>query len=87
VPDPEGEGPVIVNALCNFYKQLEYPGERIARLYAGDPARTTFETWCLLSRADDPQTIYVAGGVTMIWVKSPAQKAAPLPERMRGIVS
>jgi acyl-CoA thioester hydrolase len=21
-PDPQGEGPVIVNAFCNFYKQL-----------------------------------------------------------------
>jgi acyl-CoA thioester hydrolase len=87
VPDPEGEGPVIVNAFCNFYKQLEYPGEVIARLYASDPARTTFETWCLLSRADDPQTIYAAGGATTIWVNFPGQKAAPLPERMRGIVS
>lgn len=22
-PDPRGQGPVIVNAFCNFYKQLE----------------------------------------------------------------
>jgi acyl-CoA thioester hydrolase len=87
VPDAAGEGPVIVNAFCNFYKQLEYPGEVVARLYASDPARTTFETWCLLSRADDPQTIYAAGGATTIWVDFPAQKAAPLPERLRGIVS
>lgn len=26
IPSPEGEGPVIVNAFCNFYRQLEYPG-------------------------------------------------------------
>mgnify|MGYP001293353125 FL=1 len=26
-PDPQGQGPVIVNAFCNFYRQLEYPGD------------------------------------------------------------
>ena len=26
-PQPEGEGPVIVNAFCNFYQQLQYPDE------------------------------------------------------------
>jgi acyl-CoA thioester hydrolase len=24
-PNPEGEGPVIVNTFCNFLKQLKYP--------------------------------------------------------------
>jgi acyl-CoA thioester hydrolase len=82
-PDPTGEGPVIVNAFCNFYKQLEFPGEALARMYVSDPARTTFETWCILSRTDDPDTVYAAGGATTIWVNFPAQKAAPLPEWLR----
>ena len=30
VPDPTGEGPVIVNAFCTFHKQLEFPGDVIA---------------------------------------------------------
>ena len=33
VPDPKGEGPVIVNAFCNFYKQLEYPGDVLVKMY------------------------------------------------------
>lgn len=82
-PDPTGEGPVIVNAFCNFYKQLEFPGDVLARMYVSDPARTTFETWCTLSRTDDPDTVYAAGGATTIWVNFPAQKAAPLPEWLR----
>ena len=82
-PDPQGEGPVIVNAFCNFYKQLEYPGDVIVRMYASDPARSTFETWGTMSRTDDPDTIYAAGGATTIWVNFPAQKSAPLPDWMR----
>ena len=47
-PNPQGQGPVIVNAFCNFYKQLEYPGNVLAKMYVSDPARTTFESWCTL---------------------------------------
>ncbi len=87
VPDPKGEGPVIVNAFCNFYKQLEYPGEVLVRMYASDPGRTTFETWGTMERADQPGVIYAAGGATTIWVDFPSQKAATLPEWMRAIVT
>ena len=45
LPNPKGEGPVIVNAFCNFYKQLEYPGDVLVKMYTSDPARTTFEKW------------------------------------------
>ncbi len=87
VPDPKGEGPVIVNAFCNFYKQLEYPGDVLIRMYASDPGRTTFETWGTMERVDQPGVIYAAGGATTIWVDFPSQKAAALPDWMRQIVN
>lgn len=87
VPDPQGEGPVIVNAFCNFYKQLEYPGDILIRMYASDPGRTTFETWGTMERVDQPGVIYAAGGATTIWVDFPSQKAAALPDWMRAIVT
>ena len=87
VPDPKGEGPVIVNAFCNFYKQLEYPGDILIRMYASDPGRTTFETWGTMERIDQPGVIYAAGGATTIWVDFPSQKAVTLPDWMRTIVS
>jgi acyl-CoA thioester hydrolase len=79
VPDPKGEGPVIVNAFCNFYKQLEYPGDIYLTMYASDPARTTFETWATIERIDVAGVIYAAGGATTIWTDFVAQKAVPLP--------
>ena len=82
-PDPQGEGPVIVNAFCNFYKQLEYPGDVLVKMYVSDPARSTFESWGTMERADAPGVIYAAGGATTIWVNFPAQKSAPLPDWMR----
>lgn len=87
LPDPTGQGPVIVNAFCNFYKQLEYPGDVLLKMYVSDPGRTTFETWGTMERSDQPGVIYAAGGGTTIWVDFPSQKAATLPDWMREIVS
>lgn len=87
MPNPLGEGPVIVNAFCNFYKQLEYPGDVLVKMYTSDPARTTFETWATLETTDQPGVIHAAGGATTIWVDFPKQKAIELPQWMRSIVS
>lgn len=87
LPDPKGEGPVIVNAFCNFYKQLEYPGDIRVKMYVSEPGRTTFESWCTIERIDQPGVVYAAGGATTIWVDFPAQKSRPLPDWMRAIVT
>ena len=85
-PDPQGQGPVIVNAFCNFYKQLEYPGDVRVKMYVSDPARTTFESWATIERVDEPGVIYAAGGATTIWVDFPAQKAKTMPDWVRQLV-
>lgn len=85
-PDPSGTGPVIVNAFCNFYKQLEYPGDVLARHYVCNPGRTSFDTYITLSRTDDPETIYAAGGAKTVWVDFPKQKSVPLPDEIRVLV-
>ncbi len=86
-PDAGGEGPIIVNAFCNFYQQLQYPGDVLLRMYASDPARTTFETWATMELTTQPGMIYAAGGATTIWVDFAAQKAKPLPDWLRAIVT
>ena len=85
--NPEGEGPIIVNAFCNFYRQLEYPGTVLMKMYASDPGRSTFETWATMERSDQPGLIHAAGGATTVWVDFPRQKSAPLPDWLRAIVT
>ena len=82
-----GEGMVIVNAFCNFYRQLEYPGNVLLRMYVSDPARTTFETWGTMARADAPDVVCAEGGATTIWIDYGKQKALPLPDWVRTLVS
>lgn len=87
VPAADREGIVIVNAFCNFYKQLEYPGRVLLTMYASDPGRTTFETWVTMERADAPGLIYAAGGATTMWVDFPKQKAMALPDWLRELAT
>jgi acyl-CoA thioester hydrolase len=87
VPGPAKEGIVIVNAFCNFYRQLEYPGDVLLKMYASDPGRTTFETWVTMARSDAPEVICAAGGATTMWVDFPRQKAINLPDWLRDLVT
>ena len=84
--NPQGEGPLIVNAFCNFHKQLEYPGDAVVKMYVSDPGRSSFESWATISRADDPETVYASGGATTVWVDFPKQKSAPLPDWFRALL-
>ncbi len=87
VPNGTNEGIVIVNAFCNFYRQLAYPGDVRLTMYASDPARTTFETWVTMERVDAPGEICAEGGATTIWVDIPNQKAKALPGWVRALVA
>jgi acyl-CoA thioester hydrolase len=86
-PDPQGIGPVIVNAFCNFIKQLEFPGDILAKHYVANPGRSSFDTYMTLERTDQPGVIHAEGGAKTVWVDFKAQKSVPLPEWLRALVS
>jgi acyl-CoA thioester hydrolase len=86
-PDPSGEGPVIVNAFCNFIKQLEYPGDVLAKHYVANAGRSSFDTFITLERTDARGVIYASGGAKTVWVNFPQQKSVALPDAVRQIVA
>ncbi len=79
--DPQG--PLIINAFCTFHRQVEYPGDLLARMYVSDPGRSSFESWCTLERTDAPGVIMTSGGATMVWTDYAAQKSLPMPDWFR----
>ena len=84
--DEQGDGPVIVNAFCNFIRQLEYPGDVLAKHYVASPGRTSFEAYITLERADEPGVLYATGGAKTVWVNFPRGKSVPLPDKVRRLV-
>jgi acyl-CoA thioester hydrolase len=86
-PNPNGEGIVIVNAFCNFIKQLEYPGDVLGRMFVANPGRTSFDTFVTLERTDQPGVTCTSGGATTVWVNFKQQKSLPLPDWLRALVT
>ena len=83
VRDADGNGPVIVNAFCNFIKQLEYPGDVIVKHYVGELGRSSFDTYLTIERTDQPGVICASGGAKTVWVNYAKQKSVPLPDAVR----
>jgi acyl-CoA thioester hydrolase len=82
-PNPEGEGPVLINASCTFLKQLEYPGEIEVRTFIGAFGRSSFETFHEIRRVDQPDVLSAEGAAKVVWVDFVAGKSKPLPEEIR----
>lgn len=84
--NPKGEGIVIVNAFCNFYKELVYPGNLRIKMYISDIGEKTCDTWCTLEPEDQPGAIHAAGGATLIWVDFLQKKAKKFPQEVKQLL-
>ena len=85
-PNPGGSGPVIVNAFCNFIRQVEFPGDLLARHFVANPGRSSFDTYITLERSDQPGVLFAEGGSKTVWTDSATKKSAPLPDWLRRLV-
>lgn len=86
-PAPSGEGPVLVNACCNFIRQVEYPGTVRVKQYVSNVGRSSFDTWLTLERTDAPGVVHADGGATVVWVNYREQRSMPLPDWMRALLA
>jgi acyl-CoA thioester hydrolase len=84
--DPVGSGPILVSASCSFRRPLVYPADVELRTYAGQPGRSSFETWVEIRPSYDPETVYAEGQAKIVWVDHAAAKSVPLPDAMRRLI-
>ena len=84
--DTHGNGPVIVNAFCNFIVQLKYPGDLLAKHHVANPGRSSFDTYITLERTDAPGVICASGGAKTVWVNHAQEKSMPLPSALRRLL-
>ncbi|WP_151446882.1 acyl-CoA thioesterase [Lacisediminimonas profundi] len=82
-PDPQGEGPVVVNASCTFMKQLKYPGDVEVRMLVGEIGRSSIQTWQEIRRVDQPSVLCAQGAAKVVWVNYLLERSQPLSEAQR----
>ena len=81
----DGTGPVLVNAFCNFLRQLRFPADVVARHYLGRAGRSSVETFLTLERTDEPGQPYATGGGKLVWTDVSTEKSIPLPDWLRAL--
>jgi acyl-CoA thioester hydrolase len=82
----DGHGPVVINAFCNFLRQLEFPGALRVKMFAANPGRTSFESYHTIERTDEPGTISAEGGARMVWTDYAARKSLAMPDWFRALL-
>jgi acyl-CoA thioester hydrolase len=87
LPNPEGVGPVMANGFCNFIRQIEFPGEIVARHFVAAPkaGAKSLDTYFTLSMADTPDVVSANGGATLVWLDFPNKKTVELPDDLRAV--
>jgi acyl-CoA thioester hydrolase len=81
----DGIGPVMANGFCNFRRQIEYPGELLARHFVAPPGRSSLDTFFTLAKVDTPDILCADGGATLVWLDFPNQRTVPLPDDVRAL--
>ena len=81
-----GQGIVVVNAHCEFLRELTYPGTVLVRHYTGEIGRSSVMTLAELSRTDDPDAVYARGGAKVVWIDRQLKKSAPWPDDVRSLL-
>ncbi len=84
--DRDDQGPIIVNAFCNFLRQLEFPGEVRVTMFVANPGRSSFESYHTIERTDEPGAFYAEGGARVVWTDYRAKKSAPMPPWFRALL-
>lgn len=76
-------GPLVVNAFCNFLRQLEFPGDLRVTMDVAQVGRSSFDTYHVLERCDQPGVVFAEGGSRVVWSDYAARRSAPLPDWLR----
>ena len=79
----QAQGPVIINAFCNFLRQLTYPGDARVTMFVAQPGRSSFETYHTIERVDEPGVVYAEGGAKVVWSDYAGKTSAPMPAWFR----
>jgi len=79
----------LANGFCNFIRQIEYPGQIVARHHvaAPRPEARSLDTYFTLSMADAPDVVSANGGATLVRLDFPNKKTVPLPDHVRAACS
>lgn len=85
--DPQGVGPLLVAASCNFRVAVVYPETIEVRTYTRTPGRSSIPIYQEIWSATKPNLLYADGDSTIAWVDYGKAKSVPLPHDVRTLAT
>lgn len=82
----KGQGAVIVNASCTYFKELVYPGKVEIKAFVGEVGRSSIQTYYEIRPNYDPDKIYAEGTGKIVWVDYERERSMPLPDSIRKLI-
>src|SRR3982751_675099 len=83
----KGEGPVVVQASCNYRQAMPFVDAIEVRMYVGPAGRTSFPTYYDLVSADDEHCQYADGQAIMVWTDRESGVSRPVPDDLRALLA
>jgi acyl-CoA thioester hydrolase len=84
---PKGEGPVVVQASCNYRKAMSFVDTVDVRMYVGPAGRTSFPTYYDIVSTDDENCTYADGQAIMVWTDRTSGVSRPVPDELRTLLA
>lgn len=83
----KGEGPVVVQASCNYREAMPFVDAVDVRVYVGPAGRTSFPTYYDILSTDDEGCKYADGQAIMVWTDRASGVSRPVPEELRALLA
>lgn len=79
---PVGESVIMINAFCNFFMQLSYPGDLVLKTFVGTIGKTSMDVFHTMTLTTKPDVLAAEGGTTLVWVDMNTGQSMPWPEHL-----
>jgi acyl-CoA thioester hydrolase len=83
----KGEGPVVVQASCNYRQAMPFVDAVDVRMYVGPAGRTSFPTYYDIVSTDDESCRYADGQAVMVWTDRASGVSQPVPDELRALLA
>lgn len=83
----KGEGPVVVQASCNYRKAMPFVDAVDVRVYVGQAGRTSFRTYYDIVSIDDESCKYADGQAIMVWTDRASGVSRAVPDDLRALLA
>ncbi len=85
--DHGSQGPVVLQVQHTYLKPVIHPATVVIELYAGPVGRSSAVLEHRLTTVENPGVLYGEGFCKLVWIDHAENRAVPLPDQLRGLIS